>query len=114
MGGEGGKMKPHKDQHTKAVEHAAAIEARTDRKRVRFTMEQAEALAKTKTQEQNRLRRKRGHLSSRKRAGLKSKGLSWLTTFQRAVYLAFTGEKRYGLPRGWFGWGKVKLPKEGL
>ena len=102
-------MKPHKDQHTKAVEHAAAIEARTDRKRVRFTMEQAEVLAKSKTQEQNRLRRKRGHLSNRKRAGLKSKGLSWLTTFQRAVILAFTDVKKYGLPRTWFR-RRIKLP----
>ena len=72
-----------------------------------FTLAQAETIqAKAE-------RVKRRKLKGKYRPGLKSNGLSWLTSFQRAVYLAFTDIKRHGLPRTWFT-RKIKIPRERL
>lgn len=72
-----------------------------------FTLAQAEQ-AQAKAE-----RAKRRKLKGKHRLGFKSNGLSWLTSFQRAVYLAFTDIKRHGLPRTWFT-RRLKIPKEGL
>ena len=72
-----------------------------------FTLVQAEQLqAKAE-------RSRRRKLKGKHRPGLKSNGLSWLTAFQRAVILAFTDVKKYGLPRTWFR-KRIKLPREGI
>lgn len=72
-----------------------------------FTLAQAE-------QTQRRVERsRRRKLKGKGRPGLKSNGLSWLTSLQRVIVLAFTDVKQYGLPRTW--WRKrIKLPREGL
>ena len=101
----------HKDRHDKVLDKIAIIEA-TSRPKRRITLEEAERMAQAAAIERDKKRRKKGYLG-KKRPGLKSNGLSWLTAFQRAVMLAFTDVKKYGLPRTWFR-RRIKLPREGI
>ena len=99
----------HKDNHTKVLEKIAAIEEAQGGKprKPTFTLAEAEA-AQVKAE-----RSRRRKLKGKHRPGLKSNGLSWLTSFQRAVILAFTDVKKYGLPRTFFR-KRIKLPREGI
>ena len=81
----------------------AAIEAAQTKSKHRITL--AEAEAEQKRQEMARKRK------LKKRPGLKSYGLEWLTGFQRSVWLAFTDIRKHGLARTWLT-KRIKLPRE--